>query len=187
MTYVNKTSFILEWRVNQLAQDMVQSPLSWKWYCHFELSRKANWIDHVLSRNCLLKYVIGRKIEGKGRLGIRRKQLLNDPKKTGRSCKLKEEGLDCPVWINRFGRGYGPVARHCVTMMWPLTLSRIVGLSSQEEFWSVKLFTWLDIYVGYWVRVVVGGLVVSVLATGPKVRGFNPGRGQWIFKGDKNP
>jgi hypothetical protein len=26
--------------------------------------------------------------------------------------------------------------------------------------------------------VVLGGLVVSVLATGPKVRGFNPGRGR---------
>jgi hypothetical protein len=28
--------------------------------------------------------------------------------------------------------------------------------------------------------------VVSVLATGPKVRGFDPGRDRWIFKGDKN-
>jgi hypothetical protein len=27
----------------------------------------------------------------------------------------------------------------------------------------------------------------SVLATGPKVRGFDPDRGRWIFKGDKNP
>jgi hypothetical protein len=27
----------------------------------------------------------------------------------------------------------------------------------------------------------------SVLATGPKVRGFKLGRGRWIFKGDKNP
>jgi hypothetical protein len=35
--------------------------------------------------------------------------------------------------------------------------------------------------------VALGGLVVSVLATGPKVCGFNPGRGRWIFKGDKNP
>jgi hypothetical protein len=26
-----------------------------------------------------------------------------------------------------------------------------------------------------------------VLATGPKVRGSKPGRGRWIFKGDKNP
>jgi hypothetical protein len=29
--------------------------------------------------------------------------------------------------------------------------------------------------------------VVSVLATGPKVRGFDPYRGRWVFKGDKNP
>jgi hypothetical protein len=29
--------------------------------------------------------------------------------------------------------------------------------------------------------------VVSVLATGPKVRGFDPDRGRWIFKSDKNP
>jgi hypothetical protein len=35
--------------------------------------------------------------------------------------------------------------------------------------------------------VVLGGLVVGVLATGPKVRGFDPDRGRWIFKGDKNP
>jgi hypothetical protein len=27
----------------------------------------------------------------------------------------------------------------------------------------------------------------SVLATGPKVHGFKPGRGRSIFKGDKNP
>jgi hypothetical protein len=33
--------------------------------------------------------------------------------------------------------------------------------------------------------VALGGLVVSVLTTGPKVRGFDPGRGRWIFKGDK--
>jgi hypothetical protein len=32
-------------------------------------------------------------------------------------------------------------------------------------------------------RVALGGLVV--LATGPKVRGFDPDRGRWIFKGDK--
>jgi hypothetical protein len=36
-------------------------------------------------------------------------------------------------------------------------------------------------------EVALGGLVVSVLATGPKVRGFDPDRGRWIFKGDKNP
>jgi hypothetical protein len=30
--------------------------------------------------------------------------------------------------------------------------------------------------------VACGGLVVSVLATGPKVRGFKPGRGRWILR-----
>jgi hypothetical protein len=30
--------------------------------------------------------------------------------------------------------------------------------------------------------VALGGLVVSVLATGPKVRGFKPGRGRWILR-----
>jgi hypothetical protein len=35
--------------------------------------------------------------------------------------------------------------------------------------------------------IALGGLVVSVLATGPKDRGFDPDRGRWIFKGDKNP
>jgi hypothetical protein len=33
----------------------------------------------------------------------------------------------------------------------------------------------------------LGGIVVIVLAIGPKVRGFKPGRRQWIFKGDKSP
>jgi hypothetical protein len=46
--------------------------------------RKANWIGHILHRNCLLKHFVERKIEGKtevtGRRGRRRKQLLNDLK-----------------------------------------------------------------------------------------------------------
>jgi hypothetical protein len=31
------------------------------------------------------------------------------------------------------------------------------------------------------------GVMVVMLATGHKARGFKPGRGRWIFKGDKNP
>jgi hypothetical protein len=34
--------------------------------------------------------------------------------------------------------------------------------------------------------VALGGLVVSVLAIGPKVRGFKLDHGRWIFKDDKN-
>jgi hypothetical protein len=33
--------------------------------------------------------------------------------------------------------------------------------------------------------VTLNGLVVNVLAIVPKVRGFKPGRGRWIFNGDK--
>jgi hypothetical protein len=29
--------------------------------------------------------------------------------------------------------------------------------------------------------------VVSALASGPKISGFKPGRGRWIFNGDKIP
>jgi hypothetical protein len=35
--------------------------------------------------------------------------------------------------------------------------------------------------------VVLVGVMIIVLANGPKVRGFKPGRKQWIFNGDKNP
>ena len=49
--------------------------------------RKVNWIGHILRGNCLLKYVIEGKIEGRmevtGRRGKRRKQLLDDLKKRG--------------------------------------------------------------------------------------------------------
>jgi hypothetical protein len=34
--------------------------------------------------------------------------------------------------------------------------------------------------------VVLGGIVIIVLAIGPKVRGFKPSRGRYIFKGDIN-
>jgi hypothetical protein len=77
--------------------------------------RKANWIGHILRRNCLLKQVIEGKSEGRiemtGRRGRRRKQLLDDLKVKRRYWKLKEEALDRTLWRSRFGRGYGPVVR----------------------------------------------------------------------------
>ena len=77
--------------------------------------RKANWIDHILRRNCLLKGVIEGKIEGrievKGRGERRRKQLLDDLKENKEYSKLKEEVLDRTVWRTGFGRGCGLVVR----------------------------------------------------------------------------
>jgi hypothetical protein len=77
--------------------------------------RKANWIGHILRRNCLLKHVFEGKLEGNinmtGRRGRRRKQLLDDLKEKRIDWKLKEEALDRTLWRTRFGRGYGPSVR----------------------------------------------------------------------------
>ena len=77
--------------------------------------RKANWIGHILRRNCLLKQVIEGKIKGemevaKGR-GRRRKKLLDDLRNRIGHSHLKEEALDRTMWKHRFGGGFGPVVR----------------------------------------------------------------------------
>ena len=77
--------------------------------------RKANWIGHILHRNCLLKQVIEEKTKGemevKRRRGRRRKKLLDDLKDRRGYSYLKEEALDRTMWRNRFGEGFGPVVR----------------------------------------------------------------------------
>jgi hypothetical protein len=77
--------------------------------------RKANWIGHILCRNCLLKQVIEGKIKGEmevtRRRGRRRKELLDDFKDRRGYCHLKEEALDRTMWRNHFGGGFGPVVR----------------------------------------------------------------------------
>ena len=77
--------------------------------------RKANWIGHVLRRNCLLQRVIEGKIKGgikvTGRRGGRHRKLLDDLKKRRGYSHLKEETLDRTMWRARFGRGFGPVVR----------------------------------------------------------------------------
>ena len=77
--------------------------------------RKANWIGHILRRNCLLKQVIEGEIKGEmevtRRIGRRRKTLLDDLKDRRGYSHLKEEALDRTIWGNRFGEGFGPVVR----------------------------------------------------------------------------
>ena len=77
--------------------------------------RKANWIGHILRRNCLLKRVIEGKIKGEmevtRRRGRRRKKLLDDLKDRRGYSHLKEEDLDRTTWRNRFRGGFGPVVR----------------------------------------------------------------------------
>jgi hypothetical protein len=77
--------------------------------------RKANWIGHILRRNCLPSHFDKGKIRETGRRERRRKQLLDDLKEARRYWKLKEEAQNRPLWRIQFGRGYGPVARQTTT------------------------------------------------------------------------
>jgi hypothetical protein len=77
--------------------------------------RKANWIGHILHRNCLLQRVTEGKIQGgievTGRQGRRRRKLLDYFKKKRGYPHLKEETLDRTMWRAHFGRDFGPVVR----------------------------------------------------------------------------
>ena len=68
--------------------------------------RKANWIGHILRRNCLLQRVIEGKIKGgikvTGRRERRRRKLLDDLKER-RGYTYLEEALDRTVWRAGFG------------------------------------------------------------------------------------
>jgi len=64
--------------------------------------RKANWICHILRRNCLLQRVIEGKIKGgievTGRRGSKRRKLQDDLKERRGYSQLKEEALDRTMW-----------------------------------------------------------------------------------------
>jgi hypothetical protein len=77
-----------------------------------EISKwKANWIGHILRRNCLLQQVIEGKMKGgielTGRRGRKRRKLLDDLKERRGYFHLKEETLDHTKWR----AGFGPVVR----------------------------------------------------------------------------
>jgi len=80
---------------------------------HEIIKRKANWVGHILRRNCLLKQVNEGKIKGQievtRRQGRRRKKLLDYLKNRKGYCELKEKALDRTMWRNRFARGFGPL------------------------------------------------------------------------------
>jgi hypothetical protein len=77
--------------------------------------REANWIGHILRRNCLLPQVIEGKIKGgigvRGRRGRRSWKLIDDLKERKGYSHLKEEALDHTMWTAGFKRSFGPVVR----------------------------------------------------------------------------
>ena len=123
-------------------------------------SRKANWIGHILRRNCLLKHVIGGKIVGKikvmGRRRGRSKQLLDDLNAKRVCYKLKEETLDRSLWRTRFRKGCGPVVRHNGMSEYSLPLEGVnifiqclVTLSNQLLVWLNRVLLFNKLVISY--------------------------------------
>jgi len=77
--------------------------------------RKANWVGHILRRNCLLHRVLEGKVKGgievTRRRGRKRRKLLDYFKERRGYSQLKEEALDRTMLRARFERGFGPVVR----------------------------------------------------------------------------
>jgi hypothetical protein len=137
------------------------------------IKRKANWIGHILRRNCLLRKFIEGKIkpgiEVPERWGRRRRKLLSDVKERRGYSHLTEEALDRNMWRARFRRCFGPVVRQtakymyvcmfiaikyffpCSSVFFAGTLSRLFGilppryLSLQIDRMFVSLCTQLSI------------------------------------------
>jgi len=77
---------------------------------HTVQRRKANWIGHILRRNCLLKHII-RRIDVTGRRGRRRKQVPDSLKEVRGYWNFKDKALGRALWRTVFGGGYRPVVR----------------------------------------------------------------------------
>jgi hypothetical protein len=115
-------------------------------FLHEIRKQKANWIGHILRRNCILKQVIEGKIKGQievtRRRGRRRQNLVDDLGERRWYSHLKEEALDRIKWRNRFGRDCGPV-------VWQITdddysyrrINFTVGLY-KGKWWRKKYPVW---------------------------------------------
>jgi hypothetical protein len=68
--------------------------------------KMADWIGHILRRNCLLKYVIEGKIEVARGRKRRLRELLDDLKENRGCWKLKAESLCLTLWATGFGGGF---------------------------------------------------------------------------------
>jgi hypothetical protein len=87
-----------------------------------EISKwKANWIGHILCRNCLLQQVIEVKIKGgievTGRGRRRRRKLLGGLKERRGYSHQKKEVLDGTMWTACFERGVGTFVRQTTKLI----------------------------------------------------------------------
>ena len=102
----------ISWTDRVRNKEVLQKVKEGKNILHTVNRRKADWIDDILRRNCLLKHVIEGKLEERIKVTERRerrsKQLLDNPKETS-LLEIEEKILDRSFWGTHFGSGYGPV------------------------------------------------------------------------------
>ena len=98
----------------------------------------ANWICHILDRNCLLKYVfegqIDRSREVIKRRGRRRKQLLNGIKEKRGYWNLKKKALYHTLQKIRFGRIYRSLVREARDRINSCTSTINIAYSYRSSF-----------------------------------------------------
>jgi hypothetical protein len=102
----------ISWAEHVRNEDVLLSVKEQRNILHEIRKRKANWIGHILCRNCLLQRVVEGKIQGgievTRRQGRRRRKLVDELKERRGYSHLKEEALFRTIWRARFGRGFGP-------------------------------------------------------------------------------
>ena len=83
--------------------------------------RKANWINHIWRKICLLKHVINGEDRGKDKRRRRRGSGREQPKYYFENrrgyCELKEEALGRTLSRPCFGRDYGSLLRRTTERM----------------------------------------------------------------------
>ena len=104
----------ISWADHVRNEEVLLRVKEWRNILHEIRKRKANWIGHILRRNCLLQRVIEGKIQGgikvTGRRGRRRTKVLDNLKERRRYSHLKEEALDRTMWR----AGFAPVVRQTI-------------------------------------------------------------------------
>jgi hypothetical protein len=122
------------------------------------------------------KVLVG-KPEGKRPLGRPRRRWEDGIRMNIREIGLGGCGLDST------GSGQGPVASCCECGDEP-SCSCVTELVSVTDLGAGTSFP-RGLSLSF--TVALGGLVVTVLATGPKVHELKPDKGRWILKDFKNP
>jgi hypothetical protein len=123
--------------------------------------RTANWIGHILPRNCLLKQGKIKWEMGVSRRQGRRKKILDDLKDRRGYSHLKEEALDRTMWRNRFGREFRPVVRQ--NTEWMSNLQRQIGFRNGPRRWVYHVYSKRRNQITHWRRFVCQNNGIHIL------------------------